>query len=72
MLEEAALALAALAVALALVALRRGRAKPQHDAAEEARAGLRALVAEETSAAAGELKSRLAQMRADAHSVLVV
>ena len=68
--ERVALALAVLAFALALVALVQARAR-RRDPTDEALARLKALVAEETTSAAEELKSRLARMRADALSSLV-
>jgi gas vesicle protein len=68
--ERVALALAVLAFALALLALVQARVR-RRDPTDEALARLQALVAEETTSAAEELKSRLARMRADALSSLV-
>ena len=68
--ERVALALAVLALALAVLAIVRARPR-RSDPTEEALARLQALVAEETAAAADELKTRLARMRADALSSLV-
>ena len=69
MLAEVALTLAALALALSLgavlIATRRRR-----DPTADARRRLEALVAEQTTASAEELKARLARMRADSLSIL--
>ena len=69
MLEEAALTLAILAFALSVAAVvlaRRRRADPT----AEARRQLEALVEEQTTVSAEELKARLARLRADSLSIL--
>jgi hypothetical protein len=68
-LEEAALVLSALALAVALVALLRSTRK-RKDPTAEARRTLEALVEERTAASAEELKVRLARMRAESLSLL--
>ena len=62
MLEEAALTLAILALALSIAALALARRRPA-DPTAAARSELEALVAEQTSASAEELKARLAVYR---------
>ena len=69
--ERVALALALLAFALALRANFQQPRKRRRDPTDEALERVRALVEEETASAAEELKTRLARMRADAHSSLV-
>lgn len=69
MLEEAALTLAILAFALSAAAVVRARRRTA-DPTAEARRQLEALVEEQTTVSAEELKARLARLRADSLSIL--
>jgi len=68
-LDELALTLAALALALSIAAFLIARRRPR-DPTAEARRQIEALVEEQTAASADELKTRLARMRADSLSAL--